>query len=104
MTPTIGTSLPLPGDEAVKLDKKYIILDVQEFTSEVQGLKGWRVTLDGGKDDILALALWSRDVASYYSKLGSFMSVLGNLTDNWVGKTIIFKSWTDRKREIEIVK
>lgn len=101
---TIATSLPLPGDEAVKLDKKYVILEAAEFTSEVQGLHGFKVTLDGGKDDILALALWSREVASRTSKIGSFLDKLGNELDKWVGKTIIFKSWTDKKREIEVVK
>lgn len=104
MTPTIGTSLPLPGDEAVKLDKKYAILEVKEFTSDVQLLKGWRVTLDGGKDALLALPLWEREIASPSSKLGAFLDKLGNETDAWINKVIIFKSWTEKKREIEVVK
>jgi len=101
--PKIQGGLPLPGDEAIKLGHKYRIASVEEFTSDVQGLKGIRVTLDGGKDEKIALALWLRSTVGKKSKLGSFVVALGDNTDNWIGKHIRFISWIERKREIEVV-
>jgi len=96
--------LPLPGEEAIKLGKDYVIMSVDDFTSEVQNLHGWRVTLDGGKDDTLAIPLWFREVVSQRSKMGSFIAALGNDPDAWNGHTIQFVSWVDRNREIKVVK
>ena len=99
----IKGGLPLPGDEAVKVGQKYVVLTVEGFTSEVQGFVGYRVTLDGGKDNTIALPLWQRGTVGTKSKLGSFIIALGTNTDNWIGKTIRFKSWIEKKREIEVV-
>ena len=96
--------LPLPGEEAIKLDKKYVIMEVKDFTSEVQKLHGWRVTLDGGGDDLLAIPLWFREVVGRRAKMGSFIAALGNDPDAWVGHTIQFVAWAERNREIKVVK
>lgn len=96
--------LPLPGDEAVKLDKTYIILTVEPFTSEVQTFAGLRVTLDGGKDDLLAIPLWMRETVGRKSKCGAFLVALGRNLDSWVGKKIQFVKWQPKDREIKVVK
>lgn len=49
-------------------------------------------------------SLWLADTASSNSKLGSFLVALGNNTDNWVGKTVLFREWSNRDREIEVIK
>jgi len=95
--------LPLPGDDAVQLDKKYVILAAEPFHSEVQGYKGARITLDGGTDALLAIPLWYRETVGSLSKFGSFILALGNDMNQWVGKTIIFKEWTEKNRIIEVV-
>jgi len=96
--------LPLPGEETLKLGQKYVILSVEEFKSDVQGFLGWRVTLDGGKDDLLAIPLWVRDIVGRSSKLGAFLVALGQDSDSWNGHIIEFVKWQPRDREIKVVK
>lgn len=100
----IETGLPLPGDEAIMVDEKYKIKEVEGFTSDVQSFRGYRVILQGPRGTLFGLALWARDVASKTSKLGSFISVLGTETDDWIGKNIVFKVWQERNRQIELAK
>lgn len=102
--PKIDTGLPLPGDEAIMVGEKYKIKEVEGFTSDVQSFRGYRVMLQSSQKTNIALALWARDIASKTSKLGSFISVLGNETDDWIGKTIVFLSWQERNRQIELAK
>jgi len=104
MTKEHTPQLTLPGDEAVKLDKDYIILTTEEFVSDVQGFLGWRVTLDGGANNILAIPLWVRDIVGRSSKTGSFIVALGDDHAKWVGHTIQFVSWQPRDRKIKVVK
>lgn len=64
--------------------------------------------------------LWSRDVASVKSKLGSFLSAFCSFfdeedkdpeteecqymdTDNWLGHKILFTSWKAKNRAVEVV-
>ena len=96
--------LPLPGEEAIVLNKDYLIMSVEEFTSDVQGFFGWRVILDGGSNNLLAIALWVRDIVGRKSKLGAFIETLGNDPDGWVGKIIRFVSWVAKERAIMEVK
>lgn len=102
MTKTQLPQLPLPGEEAIVLDKEYTIVSVEEFTSDVQGFYGWRVTLDGGPDDLLAIPLWVRDIVGRKSKLGSFIEALGNDPKVWEGRIIKFARWVERDRLIEV--
>lgn len=96
--------LPLPGEEALILDKEYSIVSVEEFVSDVQQFYGWRVTLDGGSDNLLAFALWVRDIVGRKSKLGAFIAALGNDPDEWAGHIIKITRWVERDRAIEVVK
>jgi len=99
----LNSSVPLPGDEAIKLNQKYVILVAETFISDVAGYEGVRVTLDGGIDNLLAIPLWQRQTVGRKSKLGAFLAVLGNDTDSWIGKTIKFVSWQPKARVIELV-
>lgn len=95
--------LPLPGEETLKLNTPYVIMAVDDFESEVQGYHGWRVVLDGGGDEILAMALWYRDIVGRMSKLGAFLAALGNEKDAWAGRTVKFLSWEKGDRVLEVV-
>lgn len=95
--------LPLPGEEAIKVGHPYQILTVEDFKSEVQGFIGWRVTLDGGKDDLIAIPLWVRDIVGRRSKMGAFIEVCGNDPEKWIGKVIKFVTWADKNRVIQLV-
>lgn len=103
MTTPKMPELPLPGDEAVKIGHKYTIITVEPFTSEVQQYNGWRVTLDGGKDNLIAIPLWQVEIAGRKSKFGAFIVALGNNPDKWIGKTIEFVTWAERNRQIKVV-
>jgi len=102
--PKIEGELVLPGDEAIEEGKTYKILEVQEFTSQLQGFAGYRVILDAGKNDKLSIPLWKRSQIGRKSKLGAFVSVLGSNTDDWIDKTVRFITWQPRRRQIELVK
>ena len=82
----------------------YLIHDAELFTSQVRGYKGLRVPLTDQTDQTEVIAvLWTRDIAGEKSKLGSFISVLGNDTDNWNGKKIKILKWRPGERQIELV-
>lgn len=96
--------LPPAGDEAVILNHTYVVVGVEPFTSEVQGLKGFRIVLDGGEDHILAIPAWDRPVVGRKSKLGSFMVALGEDMTKWPTRKVQIKSWQERDREVVEVK
>jgi hypothetical protein len=48
-------------------------------------------------------ALWMREVAGKQSKLGAFITELGDNTDAWTGKKIMIKSWRPNIRKIEVL-
>lgn len=102
--PKLKAKLPLPGEEAIKRGVPYQIVVVEPFTSEVQKFVGQRVVLEDKKGKQLAIALWEREVAGLKSKLGAFLTVLGDDTDTWAKKTIVFLKWAERDRQIELVK
>ena len=47
--------------------------------------------------------LWLREKVSRNSKLGAFLLVLGDDTDEWLGKTIVIDRWQERDRKIQVV-
>jgi len=96
--------LPLPGEEALRLDHPYRIISVSQFTSELRNFPGLRVELDGGVNDHIVVTPWLRETVGRKSKIGAFILALGNDTDQWIGKVIIFRRWESRNREIEVVK
>ena len=103
MNPKIDADLPPRGEEAITIGKTYTILLAETFVSEVSKYKGIRVTLEAGLDDVLAIPLWLGDVVSRNSKLGAFISLLGDNTDEWLNKQIQFVQWEPKHREIKVV-
>lgn len=101
----LKSQLAPPGEEALQLHRPYIILNVEEFKSDVFGFLGLRLTLDGGgtSDSIIAIPLWTRDVVGKQSKLGSFIDLLGDETDDWIGEAIQFDAWSPKNRQVSLV-
>lgn len=94
----IAESLPEPVE-----GHTYTITEAELFISQVRSYKGLRVTMIGEQKETVVAALWMRDVAGEKSKLGTFISILGNDTETWVGKKIRFTTWREKDRKIELV-
>jgi hypothetical protein len=95
----IAESLPEPIEGHI-----YLITETELFTSPVRSYKGLRVSMKDVVDGTEVVAvLWMRDIAGEKSKLGSFVSVLGDESDSWVGKKIKFVTWRPGDRKIEVI-
>jgi len=95
----VAESLPEPLEGHI-----YTIGEADLFTSQVRGYKGLRVPMKDVKDDTEVIAvLWMREVAGENSKLGAFLSVLGDETDSWKGKKIQVVAWREKNRKIQLV-
>lgn len=95
----IAESLPEPLENHI-----YVIGEPELFTSQVHGWKGLRVPMTDVSDaSAVVAALWMRDVAGENSKLGAFISVLGDDSDSWTGKKIQIVSWRLGNRKIGVV-
>lgn len=113
--PTLKTTLAKgvePTDGQV-----YIIEDAKMVKTDVQGFDGLRVSLEPKNrkpedEEEYATMLWYRDQAGVNSKLGSFLKAFQDFyneegtaadTDNWIGATILVRSWKARQRDVEVV-
>jgi len=92
------------GEEALKLNKDYVVVGAEEFISDVNGYHGVRITLDGGPDDLLAIPLWISEVVSRTSKLGAFMVALGIDYHKWGGERVKVTRWENKRREVIKIK
>jgi len=92
------------GEEGIELGVRYKIKAIEDFVSELSHFEGIRVTLEDSKGSEIAIPLWTgRKTVGRKSKFGSFVVALGNDPEKWVGKEIIFISWTKGNRVIEKV-
>ena len=82
----------------------YILGEAELFTSQVRGYKGLRVPMTDVADNSEVVAsLWMREVAGEKSKIGAFISVLGEDTDAWTHKKIQVVAWRQGNRKIGVV-
>ena len=114
--PKLTTKLA-EGVEPVE-GQAYVITEVNDIKTPVQGYSGYRVVLEPikrkeGDDNKYATVLWARETAGVLSKLGSFikafMDAFGDEdtamdTDSWKDATILIKKWRQKDREVEVVK
>ena len=91
------------GADSVQEGVSYEIVNVEEITTDVQSFSGQRVTLLTEKAVEGSVMLWQRRITGKTSKLGVFITALGDDTDKWIHKWVKFITWQDRKREIEVV-
>lgn len=92
----------LPGFEEGDIIE---ITKVEITQTMVRGFRGVRVEgIEVSSKQKKAEMLWIREVIGENSKLGAFIKVLGDDTDNWVGKKIEILEWKPRRRTIRLVK
>jgi len=102
MSPKIETEVREGADD-VQLGVSYEITNVESITTDVQQFKGIRVVMLAPQGDEATVVLWQRKVTGKGSKLGVFMTVLGDDTDKWLHKWIVFRKWSPRDRELEVL-
>jgi len=102
MSPEIGTEVREGADD-VKLNVPYEIINVETVSTDVAQYKGIRVELLTVKGQTGTVMLWQRPVTGTGSKLGVFITQLGSNTDKWLHKWLIFRSWEQKARVIEVV-
>ena len=100
--PKIDTEVREGADD-VELGVSYEITNVEEITTDVQQFSGIRVVMTSPEGDEATVVLWKRKVTGANSKLGVFITALGNNTDAWLHKWIVFRNWLPRDRKIEVL-
>jgi hypothetical protein len=102
MSPKIDTEVREGADD-VELGVSYEITNVEDITTDVQQFSGLRVVMVSPEGDEGTVVLWKRKVTGKGSKLGVFIEALGNNTDSWLHKWIVFRHWLPRDRVIEVL-
>ena len=102
MSPKIDTEVREGADDIIE-GVQYEIVAVEEITTDVQSLQGFRVTVNTQKGEEGNVVLWKRTITGTGSKLGVFITQLGNDTDKWLHKWIIFETWQPRNRVLQVI-
>jgi len=74
------------------------ITNAEVIETQRQHFNGIRVSLVDKEGNEYATMLWLRDTVGQRSKLGAFITALGDDTDEWIGKWIRFVSWDRNAR------
>jgi len=101
MSPKIGTEVR-EGADNVELNIPYEITNVEDVQTEVRAYAGIRVELLSPKGHIGSIMLWKRPVVGHASKLGAMIDLLGDNTDTWLHKWIIFLGWEQNNRIVQL--
>jgi len=80
----------------------YNITEASFIKTQRRGWEGIRVSLKGTDGTIRGTMLWLRDVAGPKSKVGAFVNLLGDDTDQWIGKNITIVKWQEGNRQIQL--
>lgn len=92
-----------------KQGQRYVITEAEQRNIDIgnnqkkQAISIEMKSTDTTDTNLYTESLWLSDTASSTSKLGSFIVALGNDSDKWIGKTIYFREWSNKNREIEVV-
>lgn len=101
MCPKLGVEVVEGGDD-LEENTKYEIVNVEDVTTEVSFYKGVRVEMLSEKGEMGAVMLWKRGKVGTESKLGAFITLLGDNTDDWLKKWVIFRKWEKNARHVEL--
>lgn len=102
MSPKLNTEVREGADD-VNEGIPYEITNVEEIITEARQFSGIRVSLLTQKAEEGNVVLWQRKVTGTGSKLGVFITALGNDTDKWLHKWVVFDTWQDRNRVLSVV-
>lgn len=98
----LNTEVRENGDTIVE-GETYQIVVAEEVTTEARQFAGLRIHLVDVFGEEFVVMLWLRQITGKSSKAGTFITLLGNDTDLWVGKWIRFNQWQDRSRDIQLM-
>jgi len=101
--PKVGTKVQEGADD-IGVGVIYTIITAEEVKTEKAAYNGIRVGLVDKDKDEGSVMLWQRAVTSPRSKLGAFLVLLGDDTDKWLGKKVVFKDWQEGARLLELAK
>jgi len=99
----IPTRLIEPMQEPVP-NRVYMIKAVETVRTMRRDLNALRVTLRDMDSNEYVTMLWLREAVGPSSKLGAFISALGKNPKQWIGKKIKIINWSQRAREIQVVR
>lgn len=85
--------------------KIYRVLKAEVITTPKQGYEAVEVELEDVPTGVKHGAmLWIEERLGRKTKAGSFILALGKDTNKWIGKTIEIVSWSDKEREVKLLK
>jgi len=102
MSPVVDTEVREGADD-VNEGIPYEIVNVESIDTDVQHLSGIRVSLQDQKGGEGNVMLWRRKVTGTSSKLGAYITALGNNTDKWLHKWVIHEPWQVRNNVLTVV-
>ena len=102
MSPVVDTEVREGADD-VTVGIPYEIVNVENIDTDVQHLSGIRVSLQDQKGGEGNVMLWKRKVTGTCSKLGAYITSLGNNTDKWLHKWVIHEPWQVRNNVLTVV-
>lgn len=102
MSPVIDTDVREGADD-VTVGIPYEIINVENIDTDVQHLSGIRVSLQDQKGGEGNVMLWKRKVTGTSSKLGAYITALGNNTDKWLHKWVVHEPWQIRNNALTVV-
>lgn len=100
--PKIDTEVREGADDVVE-GVPYEIVNVEEVETDVQNLLGIRVSLLDQKAGEGNVMLWKRKITGTTSKLGAYITTLGNNTDSWLHKWVIHETWKPRNNVLVVI-
>lgn len=89
----------------IEVGKSYRVTDAEVTKTKLQGYNAVRVQCERVPDgEIHATMLWIGEIVGAHTKLGTFLTVMGNETDKWKGKVFEVVKWREKDREIKLAK
>jgi len=79
------------------------IIRAEKVKTMRMGYNGVRVVVQDEKGNQYGEMLWIRDQVGTRTKLGTFITALGNDTRKWINKKIRIVSWKPKDRAIEVL-
>jgi len=91
------------GADDVNIGMAYEIVDVEMVKTDVQSLDGIRVSLISVDAEEGNVMLWQRKTTGTLSKLGAYITALGNDTDKWFHQWVVHEPWQLRNNVLSVV-
>lgn len=89
----------------IEAGKSYKIIETERVETELRGYDAIRLVCEEvPTGNPAGSMLWITKRTMKTTKLGTFLDVLGNDPDKWVGKVVDVVIWKDKERQVEVHK